>query len=502
MGVVIRQGSYSTALTVIGIIIGYVNVLYLFPTYLSPSEIGLTRVIQDFSMLLVPFAQLGTGQAVIRFFPGFQKDQAKKDHFPTLMLLIGTLGFIFFLVVFAALQDPISRLFVSRSPEVTNYLFLVAILVYTMVLTNILSDFIRSILQIVVPVLTKEVLLRVFTTACIALFALGVVSFDQFLLCIVGAYILNLIVLAGFLVYKGTFKVQLGFHRVFSKSDFRNIINYGLFVMLGAGGALVIAKVDSVMVTSMLGTSFNGVYTTVFFIAVLVEIPRRIVTMISSPLIARSAENERWNEIQDVYQKSSLNMMIVGGLVYIGIWANLDNLFALIPNSEVFVVGKWVVIIIGASKLLDMSAGLNGEIIALSKYYRMNILFTVLLAIVTIVANYLLIPIYGINGAALGTGLSVLLFNLVKFIFLRRALRLQPFTIGNLKVLVIGTVVLLAALAAPSLSQPIVDIALRSILITVAFIGLLLLTKSSREVEEIALHWRNKLFKKNSQGEH
>ena len=79
MGIVIRQSSISTALTFIGIGLGYLNVLYFFPLYLSPEQIGLTRVIQDFAMLLVPFAQFGISQATLKFYPSFAKEKEKSE---------------------------------------------------------------------------------------------------------------------------------------------------------------------------------------------------------------------------------------------------------------------------------------------------------------------------------------------------------------------------------------------------------------------------------------
>ena len=60
MGIVIRQSAISTALSYAGVVIGYVNLLILFPRYMSPEEVGLARIIQDAAMLMVPFAQLGT----------------------------------------------------------------------------------------------------------------------------------------------------------------------------------------------------------------------------------------------------------------------------------------------------------------------------------------------------------------------------------------------------------------------------------------------------------
>ena len=76
MGIVIRQSAVSTALSYAGVVIGYVNLLILFPKYMSPEEVGLARIIQDAAMLMVPFAQLGTNQLIVRYFP------KHKNNFP------------------------------------------------------------------------------------------------------------------------------------------------------------------------------------------------------------------------------------------------------------------------------------------------------------------------------------------------------------------------------------------------------------------------------------
>ena len=69
MGIIIKQSAISTALTYAGVVIGYVNLLILFPAYMSPEEVGLARIVQDAAMIMVPFAQLGISQLIIRFFP-------------------------------------------------------------------------------------------------------------------------------------------------------------------------------------------------------------------------------------------------------------------------------------------------------------------------------------------------------------------------------------------------------------------------------------------------
>jgi len=210
-----------------------------------------------------------------------------------------------------------------------------------------------------------------------------------------------------------------------------------------------------------------------------------MITQISTPLIARSLENNRMNEIADIYSKSALNQLIIGLLLFIGLYVNLDNIYQLIPKSEIYVLGKWVVIFIGIGKLFDMGAGLNGEIIILSKYYKVNIILTAILALITISANLLFIPIYGIVGAALGTALSLIIFNVIKFLFVYYKLKLQPFTYNNLKVLIIGGLTLLVGRYIPQIENILVDIVMRSAVILMVYTGSIVITRSSEEVTQL-----------------
>ena len=119
-------------------------------------------------------------------------------------------------------------------------------------------------------------------------------------------------------------------------------------------------------------------------------------------------------EIKNIYEKSSLNQLLLGGFIFLIIWLNIDEGLALLP--EKFQGGKYVVLYIGLSKLFSVATGVNGQIIVNSKYYRFDLYSNFILLIITIFTNYIFIPessplseysIVGINGAAFATALSV-----------------------------------------------------------------------------------------------
>jgi O-antigen/teichoic acid export membrane protein len=132
-----------------------------------------------------------------------------------------------------------------------------------------------------------------------------------------------------------------------------------------------------------------------------------------------------------------------------------------------------------------MTFGPNSEILAMSNYYWVNSLALIFLAPLIIALNYFLIPVYGIDGAAYGSCISILIFNLIKYTYIYAKFRQQPFTQKTIVVLLIAGLTTGLAYYLPIIEHPIVDLLYRSTLITLVFSSLILLTRSSDEINTI-----------------
>jgi O-antigen/teichoic acid export membrane protein len=57
-------------------------------------------------------------------------------------------------------------------------------------------------------------------------------------------------------------------------------------------------------------------------------------------------------------------------------------------------------------------------------------------AAINFLLNFLLIPIYGVNGAAIATAVSLALLYILNFLFARRVAKIQPFRLSYLKIII------------------------------------------------------------------
>ena len=484
MGIVIRQSIYSSIISYAGVVIGYINLLYLYPKFLSTEQIGLFRTIQDAAILFSPFAQFGLSQTIIRFYPQLARDKKSSHSFISLMSLLALVGFALFFLLFKIFESSLLAYFQDNAPEIIQYANLVLWLTLILVMVAVMEAFSRSLLKTVVPNLLREVMARLFLSVLVLLYFTETISFDQFILGSVISYLIWLLILMFYLWQQGELSLQTNFNSLDQKK-LPELVKYSLLSFAGMAGLILIGKIDSMMVSAMIGFSANAIYTTAFYMATVIEIPKRALSQIAMPLISRAFERNDIKEVASLYRKTSINQLIIGSLLLIGVWINLDSLFALMPKGEVFAVGKWVVIIVGAGKLVDMLFGPSSEIIVLSKYFKFNIVLILILAVLIVVSNNLLIPRYGIVGAAWGAAFALVSFNAIKYLFIYSKYKIQPFDINTLKVLIIASIVLTANYFSYRSDSIMLDILLRSALTTLLYSGLILITKVSSEANEL-----------------
>ena len=130
----------------------------------------------------------------------------------------------------------------------------------------------------------------------------------------------------------------------------------------------------------------------------------------------------------------------------------------------------------------DALFGNNQAILFNSDYYIALLLMVVFLAICAILLNSWLIPYMGINGSAFASFIAVVIYNSIKLIYVRSKFKIQPFTkeTGKVAFLLLLGGVLFNALQFTF--HPVLNIALKSLLLCLMYIGIRYRFKISEDV--------------------
>lgn len=419
---------------------------------------------------------------VIRYFPFFKK--AAPGHHGLLFwtLVLPLAGFLLFVILYLLFNDYLIDLYSDRSPLFVDYYLWVLPLTFFVLYYEVLNSYLRSLRDSTTGSLANEVLQRMLIIGILALYFFEWLNFTQFVILFVTSYSSQPLLIAFKIWRENKFNLKPNFD-ILRKPLIKGMANYSLYSLLGGLTTMLVWNVDVIMLGSLAGLEATAIYAIAFYIASVITVPQRSIEKIATPLLADFIKNKQWDEVKSIYRKTSLNQLILGFLIFGLIWVNLDVLFVILP--DVYSAGKWVVFIIGIGKLAEMTTGSNGIILINSKHYRVSFYTNIILVVITIVANYLLIPLYGIEGAALASAFALITYNGVKYVYLLMKMSLQPFTLKTLGITVLGTVALFISYAVINTGVIYADVPLKSAAFLVMFFVPILYLRISPDINDL-----------------
>ena len=221
-------------------------------------------------------------------------------------------------------------------------------------------------------------------------------------------------------------------------------------------------------------------YAVAGFIASTIAVPSRAMHQITYPMTAEYLNHKDKIGLKSLYQKSSLTLFIISGLLFLLIILNLEDLYQLLPKG--YTGGSMIVFWIGLAKVYDALLGNNNSILYNSDYYRSILLFGVLLAVMAVGLNLWLIPAYGLKGAAIASFSAFFIYNSLKIYYVKAKFNISPFTKETLKVSALLLIVGILFYYLQFSFHPVLNILLKSVLVIAMYVGILYRFKISEDV--------------------
>ena len=495
MGIIQRQSIKQTIVNYVATGIGALSTLFVYP--LAESMYGLALFLTGTASFIFPLASLGITSLTIRFFPNYEDSSNRHHGFLSFLLLAIGLSFSIFLVAIWLLAPPLLHLLDLLSFNVSLFQELsgpIIVLSLILALNVLFTNYISNFGKIVVPAVFNNLWTKIALPALILLVAFNTIDQTLFVRGVILYHVVALIVLIIYLRFGLEEKLGKPHQQFFSRPVFRRMGEYSLYGMLGSLGSILAFRIDYIMVAAMTTLSSTGVYGIAQFIGNSIEMPTRSVYSVAGPVIAKAWKSGDMTEIASIYKKASINLLFVGLFIFLVIWPSLDDLFRLTTKYEILVEAKNVVLFVSIAKLFDMTTSVNSEIIGYSRYFRFNLYATLILGATNLLLNYLLIPRMGINGAALATMLSIMLFNFAKVVFIWNRIKIHPFSINTIKMTGLAIITLGLMNLFPNLPHPLLNILKNGVLASIFFflpgIGL----KLAPDIHKVVLDTWHKLF--------
>lgn len=485
MGIVLKQSLNNTLITYFGFGIGSINLLFLYTRFLTDEYFGLVNVILSASAVLMPLLAFGVPNTLVKYYSGFREGKSR-DGFLTLMVLLPLVLIVPIAILSQLANETIGNFLSKENPIVKGYVWHIFIIGVAMAYFEVFYAWAKVHMRSVFGNFMKEVFSRIVVTLLLILIYFDLITVITFLDALVWLYLVRTLAM---IVY-GLGLQGLKFNFKFPVNT-GEIVGYSALIILGGSAAIVLLEVDKVMINQFIEIENVAYYSVAGYIATVIAVPSRSMHNITYPLTAEILHKNDRTGLKRLYQKSSLTLFIVSGLLFILIILNLDDLYQLLPDS--YRGGYTIVFILGVIKVYDALLGNNNAILYNSDFYRALLLMGVLLAILTILLNMWLIPGYGLDGAAIASFMAFFIYNTIKLAYVKSKFDIQPITVDTIKVFLLLLVLCPVFYFLSFSFHPLINITLKSILIVSCYIFILYRFRISEDIFGVLSKYLDKL---------
>ncbi len=477
MGTVVNQSIKNVVVTCLGFGIGAINTLFLFTYFLEKEYYGLVSYLISASNLIWPLLAFGVQNTLVKFFSSYS-DQEQQNKFLSLMLLLP--------MSIALVVGSIATLFYGRLLDFFNegntivqpYVWTIFVLAFSTSYFEVFFAWSKVKLKSVFGNLMKELFLRVCISILLFMVYFKILNVDQFIYALVVVYVLRTLIMKLYALGLHPFRFRFSLPK-----NYTSVLKYSSLILIAGSVATLLIDLDKTMIERYMPIDNLADYQLSAFIAIVIIIPSRAMHQITYPLTAKLMNEKAFDTLKALYSKSSITLFAISGLLFVLIICNVHQLFEMLPEKyELYI---WVVILIGGVKLFDNLLGNNNSILYNSDYYRIILYIGIAMAVLTVVLNLLCIPVFGITGAAIATFSAVFCYNLAKLWIVNTKFKMHPFSKKT------GIALLLIILFVGGFYfwefsfHPVVNIFVKSILITPSYLAILYVLKISPDMNTL-----------------
>lgn len=440
MGNIRKQTIVSSVLVFIGFGIGVVNTLifgkkdFLF----TADQYGLTRVFTDVGQLFYGFASLGAIPVMYKFYP-YYKDNLpdnKNDLF-TRTFIITLIGFLLVLIGGIVFQPLVVKKFIENSKLFVDYYYYVFPFALGILMFALLEGYSAVLQKTILSNFLRETGLRILTLLLIGAYYCKLLNFSGFVVIFSLLYLAIALVLLVYLLRSGQLHFSFSVSRVTQKFRKKMLGMQGLMF----GGICITnvgATIDGLLIASLKGLTQTAAYTFAQYAASLVQVPQRSIIAISTGVLLREWKNKNYAEVERIYTRSCINMLLLGLFIFGNVWLNAHDGISVLRLQDSFNTSLNAMLVLGMIRIIDAGTGVNGIVILTSNKWRFDFYSGIIMLGLRIPMAYFFVKRFGFIGSAYAELISLTIYNFLRFEFIRRAYNMQPFTKKTVYALMLG----------------------------------------------------------------
>ena len=493
-GVIARQSLWASVINYAGSAVGLFTTFYLFPLVYTVEENGIIRMFIELGALLAGVAQMGTGYSIWKFFPRFRNEEKSHHGVGFWLFIIPFFGFLLVSLALLFFQSQVVSYLEINSSAFLEYYYLLIPFIFFFSYNTVLEIFSASLSNILFSSFIRENVVRILLGLIGFVFYLTWIDFDTAVKLTPAVYSLAAVLNLWFVLRSTRLSFRPDFEHIAAQPGIKKEFSvYTGYLFLTYLAKLFIQRLDFVMISALDGLVATGIYSIAVNMAVIIEIPTRSILQISNPVLSDAMHRGDKAEMKRLYQKTTLNQFIIGAIVLLIIWVNIDLFYLWMPNGEKYEPGKLAVLILGLGKLCMLLQGNSSAILIFSHRYYLSLIINAGCLFAGVMLNNYMIPLYGIDGAAAATAFVWLLGALITGVIIWFMYRLNPY---NSKVFIMAALfaLLLMFISFVQITGIFwLDLLLKNLIVISTLVFVLLKFRLSEDIESMGRKLLSKL---------
>ncbi|WP_370477429.1 flippase [Tamlana flava] len=422
----VKGGSVSLVIKLMGMLFGYLSMLFI-TKYFGAEEWGVYSLCITVLSVAIIFPKFGFDTSLVRIIAELNVKN-KQDQISGVLLRSTLISIALSLLVIVAItlfaDVVVSK--VIKQPEMLYYFKIISIAIIPMALLTIYSSLFQALKKTAFFMLFQATLINVVFFILLIFYYNFEIDFSgTFNLYVIAVFIV-LISLILFLVI--TIK-KLNTDKITKREKpsfgYLKIFKISFPMMMSSSFALLIGWVDIFMLSYYKTTTDIGIYNTTLKLAALSTITLMAVNAIATPKFGEFYISKNIAGLKETVKNSTKMIFLTSTPILLALIVFARPILGFF--GEEFKVGYLSLIYLCISRFINAISGSVGYLMQMTDQQNQFQNVLIVAFVINLILNYLLIPKYSYEGAAIASGLSMIFWNLALVIIIKRKLGFWTF---------------------------------------------------------------------------
>jgi len=384
----------------------------MIPRYYGVEAFGIFNLIFALIMIGTVISRIGLDIYVIRIIPTIENEPKKVSLFLKSVLKILFITSLFITILTLLLSNTINQ-YLFKSIDASIYITILALMILPYTLFNVLVEVFRGLDDIKTYSFFRNLSQNSSIALLLAISIFFSLNYNPVYILFTAITIITTSLI--FVLYKFLKKRNIS---ILEKGHYNEkILKYSSPMFLTSSIMFLMGYVDSFMISFYLDEYQVGIYGACISLSMIITFIPMAIGGYISPKVSQAYANNEKQKVKDIF-KDSLKLIAITTIpIFLTILYFSDFFLGLFGDA--FTLARTTLLIVNIGFLSESLCGPVGFILNMTDNQHLFMKILMIALLINIIFNAILIPIYGINGAAIALLLSMLFWTISSLVVLK-----------------------------------------------------------------------------------